>query len=107
MHCVVGALFGFYEHFIDINLHRFIYQGLEYPGHHPLISYPCIFQAKRHYVVVVQPVGCDEDCFLLVRLEYGGIRRMSPETTECHTRLLYPQSDLSVVRGSCPWDMIR
>ena len=67
MHCVVGAFFGFYEHIIDINLHRFTYQGSEYPGHHPLISCSCVFQAKRNYVVAVQPMGCDEDCFLIIR----------------------------------------
>ena len=67
MHYVVGAFFGFYEHIIDINLHRFTYQWSEYLGHHLLISCPCVFQAKRHYIVAVQPVGRDEGCFLHVR----------------------------------------
>ena len=67
MHCVVGAFFRFYEHIININLHGFIYQGPKYPGHHPLISCPCVFQTKRHYVVVVQSVGLDEGYFLRVR----------------------------------------
>ena len=64
MHCVVGAFLGFYERIIDINLHGFAYQGLKYPGHHPLISCPCVFQIKRHYVVTVQSVWRDEGCFL-------------------------------------------
>ena len=64
---VVGVFFGFYEHIIDINPHGFTYQGLEYSGHHPLIRYPCVFQTKRHNVVVVQSMGRDEGYFLHVR----------------------------------------
>ena len=67
MHCVVGAFFGFYKHIMNINLHIFTSQGLEHPSHHPLISWPCVFQVKRHYVVAVQPLGYDEGCFLCVR----------------------------------------
>ena len=67
MPCVVEAFFGFYEHIIDINLHKFTYQGSEYPGHHPLIVCPFVFQTKRHYVVAVQSVGHDEGCFLRIR----------------------------------------
>ena len=67
MHCEVRAFFGFYEHIIDINLHGFTYQGSEYPGHRPLISCPYVFQTKRHYVVAVQSMGCDEGYFLYVR----------------------------------------
>ena len=66
MPCVVGAFFIFYEHIIDINLQGFTYEGSKYPRHHPLISYPYVFQTKRHYVVAVQSVGRDEGCFLRV-----------------------------------------
>ena len=41
--------------------------GSKYPGHHPLINCPCVFQTKRHYVVIVQFVGRDEGYFLHVR----------------------------------------
>ena len=64
---VIGTFFGFDEHIIDINLHGFSYQWLEYFGHQPLISYPCIFQAKRHYIGAIQSVWCDEGYFLHVR----------------------------------------
>ena len=59
--------FTFDEHIIDINLHGFTYQQSEYFSHHPLISCPCVFKAKRHYVVVVQFVWCDEGCFFYVK----------------------------------------
>ena len=36
-------------------------------SHHPLISCPCVFQTKRHYVVAVQSMGRDEGCFLRIR----------------------------------------
>ena len=64
---MIGAFFGFDEHIIDIDLHGFTYQWLEYLGHDPLISYPCVFQVKRHYIVVVQSVWRNEGCFLYVR----------------------------------------
>ena len=67
MSCVVRAFFRFFEHIIDINLHGCTYQGLEYPGHHPLISCPFIFQTKQNYVIVVQSVGSDKGCLLRVR----------------------------------------
>ena len=73
MPCVVGAFFGFYEHIIDINILGFTYQGSEYLGHHPLISFPYIFQAKRHYIVVVRSVGCDEGRFLRVMLVHKNL----------------------------------
>ena len=67
MPCVIGAFFGFDEHIININLHGFTYQWSEYLGHHPLISCPCVFQVKRHYIVAVQSMWCNEGCFLHVR----------------------------------------
>ena len=73
MHYVIKAFFGFYEHIIDINLHGFTYQGSKNLGHHPLISCPCIFQTKRHYVVAVQSVGRDKGCFLCVKLVYRNL----------------------------------
>ena len=67
MHCVVEAFFGFYEHIIDIDFHGFAHHGSYYPGHHPLISFRCIFQPKWHYVIAIQYVGRDEGYFLRVR----------------------------------------
>ena len=64
---MIGAFFGFDEHIIDINLHGFTYQWLEYLGHHHLISSPYVFQAKWHYVVAIKSVWCNEGCVLHVR----------------------------------------
>ena len=66
MPCVIGVFLEFDKHVIDINFHRFTYQWSEYLGHHPLISCPCIFQTKQHYIIAVQSVWCDEGCFLHV-----------------------------------------
>ena len=66
MPCVIGAFFGFDEHIIDINLNGFTYQRSKYLGHNPLIGCPCVFQVKRHCVVVVQSMWCDESYFLHV-----------------------------------------
>ena len=67
MPCVIGAFFGLDKHVIDINLHGFTYQRSDYLSHHPLIGSPYFFQVKRHYVVVVQSMWCNEGCFLYVR----------------------------------------
>ena len=50
---VIEALFGLYKHIIDIDLHVFSQQRLEYLSYQPLISCLDILQAKRHHIVVV------------------------------------------------------
>ena len=67
--CLVwsGRSLDFKKHIIDINLHGFTYQGSEYFGHHPLISCPCVFQTKRHYVIAVKSMERDKGCFLHVK----------------------------------------
>ena len=38
----------------------------KHPSHHPLIDRSCIFQSKRHYLVMVVSNRSDKTCFLLI-----------------------------------------
>ena len=64
MLCVIEALFEFYKHIIDIDLHGFAQQLSEYLSYQPLISWLDILRTKRHHIVAVQPVRCNEGRFL-------------------------------------------
>ena len=66
MPCVIREFFEFDEHIIDVHLHGLNHQWSEYLNHHPLICCPYVFQDKRHYVVAIQSVLCNEGCFLHV-----------------------------------------
>ena len=62
---VIEALFGFDKHIIDIDLNGFTYQWSDYLGQHPLISCPCVFQAKQHYGLAVQSVWRNKGCSIV------------------------------------------
>ena len=39
---------------------------LEHSDHHPLISRPCVFQTKRHHLVIVVSNRSDKSCLFLI-----------------------------------------
>ena len=56
----------FYHHVINVYLYRLIDLVLKHSGDHLLIYGSYILLLEGHYSIVVIPLGCDEECFLLV-----------------------------------------
>ena len=63
---MLGHHLTFYHHIINIDFDALAQLWLEHSCHHPLISGPCILQAKWHYLVVVVPSRRHKDCLLLI-----------------------------------------
>ena len=55
---MLGLHFTLYHHIIYIHLNIVAQLRIKHPGHHPLVSGPCILQSKGHYFVVVISNGC-------------------------------------------------
>ena len=50
---MIGAFFGFDKHIVDVDFHGLAHQWSTYLDHQPYIGYFDVYQAKRHYIVVV------------------------------------------------------
>ena len=57
---------GFYQHVIYIHLHSCAYLLLEHPVHQPLIGSSCILEPKRHHMITIGSLRCDERGLFLV-----------------------------------------
>ena len=64
---MIGVFFGFDKHIVNIDFHGLAHQWLKYLCYQPLIGRSDILQAKRHYIVAVYLVWCNEGCFLHIR----------------------------------------
>ena len=64
---MIRALFGFYQHIININLHGTAEQRSKHFRHQPLIGGPCILQSEGHHIITVQAMGHDERCLFYIR----------------------------------------
>ena len=60
-----------YHHIVYMYLNVLAQLWFEHPGHHSLISRPCILQPKRHYFVMIIPCGCNKRSLLLITLSQG------------------------------------
>ena len=63
---VLGHHLTLYHHVIYIDFNALTQLRLKHSGHHPLVDGPCIFQTKRHHLVMVVPNGSDKSCLFLV-----------------------------------------
>ena len=63
---MLGLYFTLYHHIIYVHLNIFAQLRLKHPGHHPLVSGPCIFQSEGHYFVVVIPSRCKKSSLFLI-----------------------------------------
>ena len=70
---MIEAFFGLAKNIVDVDLHGFAHQWSKYFGHQPLIGCSDILQAKRHYIVAVQSVRCNEGLFLYIRRVHGNL----------------------------------
>ena len=72
--------FSLYPHIVYVDLNIFAQLRFKHPGHHPLISRPCILQFKMHHFVMIIPSRHNESSFLLISLE---------SIQEAHLRMAY------------------
>ena len=63
---MLGNHLTFHYHVIYIDFNAFAQLRLKHPSHHPLVGGPCIFQTKRHHLVMVVSNGSDKSCLFLV-----------------------------------------
>ena len=63
---VLGFHLTLYYHIIYVDLNIFAQLRLEYPGHHSLISRPCILQPKGHHFIMIIPRGRNERSLILI-----------------------------------------
>ena len=56
----------FHHHIIYIDLNALTQLRLEHSGHHLLIGRPCVFQTKRHHLIMVVSNGSDKNYLFLV-----------------------------------------
>ena len=55
-----------YQHVINVHLHRLPDQVSEHSGYHLLVRGPYILQPEGYHFVIIDPLGSDKCCFLLV-----------------------------------------
>ena len=55
-----------YHHVIYIDLNALTQLWLKHSGHHSLVGGPCVFQTKRHHLIMVVSNGSDKSCLFLV-----------------------------------------
>ena len=57
---------GFYRHVIYVHLHGRFYLSLEHPVHQPLIGSSYVLEPKRHHMITIGSLPCDERGLFLV-----------------------------------------
>lgn len=70
---VFCACFAFDDYVINIHFHYLAYQQLKNFHHQPLVCCSYILEPKKHDVVAVQSLRCDESRFLFIQLEHGDV----------------------------------
>ena len=90
---------AFYNHIINIDFNTLAQLWFEHFSHHSLISRPCIFQTKRHHLVVIISSGSNKSClFLIVQRQWylvislKGIQETHPRMAYRYSyQLIYPR----------------
>ena len=70
---MIETLFRFDKHIIDIEFHCLAHKWPEYLCHQSLVGCPGVLESKRHHIVVVQPVWCDEGHFFHIRRKHKNL----------------------------------
>jgi hypothetical protein len=63
---MIGCLYAFHQHIIDVNFYVPTYLILEHFVYQSLVYGSSILQPVRHHLVVVQSLVSNEGCLLLI-----------------------------------------
>lgn len=99
---VFYACFAFDDYVINIHFHYLAYQQLKNFHHQPLVCCFYILEPKKHDVVAIQSLRCDESRFLFIQLEwwFSGTWKRHQGRKAFHVWALNRQSDQSGAKWS-------